>query len=253
MFKLYISQEKNRDILLDKIEDISPNNNYYIALIFKKKLDIYINSVNNQNESIYQENVDINNITDLQINLKIGHNDNQKKFFKGFIGPFSLIKNLTLIKDSKYSDIIPKILQLKDFYYYFPYFYSKTTNYQFENIISYYKINDSNYFKNIKIYLQKYIKEFECYLYITPEIIDLYYSLKDKNIPFIYLLDIPDICEYQRCFVILDINISLTNIESISEKFLNNNGFDYICLIYEYFYQFSNLYLLNKKEFNNVS
>ena len=69
MFKLYISQEKNRDILLDKIEDISPNNNYYIALIFKKKLDIYINSVNNQNESIYQENVDINNITDLQINL----------------------------------------------------------------------------------------------------------------------------------------------------------------------------------------
>ena len=48
-------------------------------------------------------------------------------------------------------------------------------------------------------------------------------------------------------------NISLTNIETINEKFLTNNGFDYICLIYEYFYQFSNLYLLNKKEFNNVS
>ena len=251
--KLYISQEKNRDILLDKIEDISPNNNYYIALIFKKKLDIYINSVNNQKESIYQEIVDINNITELQINLKIGHNDNQKEFFKGFIGSFFLIKNITLTKDSKYSDIIPKILQLKDFYYYFPYFYSKTTNYQFENIISYYQINDSNYFKNIKIYLQKYIKEFECYLYITPEIIDLYYSLKDKNIPFIYLPEIPDICEYQQCFVILDMNISLTNIETINEKFLTNNGFDYICLIYEYFYQFSNLYLLNKKEFNNDS
>ena len=253
--KLYIYQEKNKDFILDKIENIFPNTNYYSALYFKsKKLYIFLRSVNNQKENKYSQILELSHINDLQINFKIGHNDNEKEYFKGFIGSFFLIKKLTLqTNEIKYDYIINVILKLKDFYKYFPYFFSKSTNYNFDNILSYHQMRDSDSFNKIQNHLQKHIKEFECYLYLTPEIINLCYSLMDKNIPFAYLPNIPDICEYQQYYVILDMNISLTNIDSINEEFLTNNGFNYICLIYEYFYQFSNLYILNKKEFDDNS
>ena len=141
-------------------------------------------------------------------------------------------------------------MKLKDFYKYFPYFFSKSTNYDFDSILSYQQIDYSNSLYQIKNYLIKNIKEFNCLLYLTPEILNLYNSLMDKDEPLVFLPDIPDICQNQIYFAITDMNISLTNFDSIYLDFLTNNGFDYICLIYEYFYQFSNLYLLNKSKFN---
>ena len=248
--KLFIYHNKN-NIILDKIEDISSNNNYFIALYFKnKKLSINVISVNNNKENKYHQEIDIKNNKDIQIKIKIGHNDVEKEYFKGYIGSFILIKNLSLQKDINYEDIVYNILGLKDFYKYFPYFFSKSTNYNFDNILLYHQVDNENLFLNKKNYLQKHIKEFECTFYLTPEIIETYKSLNDIHLSFIYLPDVPDICEIQHFYVILEMNISLTNFELIYIDFLTNNGFYYICLIYEYLYQFSNIYIANKNNLN---
>ena len=252
--KLYICQEEKKEIILDNIDDISLYTNYYIALFFKnKKVNIFVRSVNNSKEIKNQQEIEISNIKELQMNLKIGHNDNENGYFQGYIGSIISIRNLSYEKGINFSDIIFSLLKLREFYKYFPYFFSKTTNYNFENILSYYKSSNENLFINIRNHLKKYIKDFECLLYLTPEIISLYNSLKDKDIPFVYLPEVPDICENQKFYVILDMNISLVNFDSILINFLTNNGLDYICLIYEYYYQFSNLYVLNKNELKEDS
>ena len=241
----------NQNIILDKIQDIYPNNNYFIALYFKnKKLSIYLISANNNQSNKFHQEFDIINYKDNQINMKIGHNDDKKEYFKGYIGSIIFIKNLLLQKDIIYEDIIYNILEMKDFYKYFPYFFSSSTNYNFNNILLYYPAKNEVLFLNKKKYLQTNIKEFECIFYLTPDIIGLYKSLNDKNLPLVYLPDVPNVCESQHFHVILEKNISLTNFDLINIYFVINNGFYYICLIYEYFYQFSNIYITRKANFN---
>ena len=252
--KLAVYQENKKgkikkDIPLEQIDDIKFNTNYFIGLYFNgKKLCINIRSVN-INRSKYHQEVAINNIINNRCNLKIGHNGDENEYFKGYIGSIIIIKQLSLIKGVNYEDIIYNILKLKEYYKFFPYFICKKTKYKFNNIVSFYPNENDYLFSNIKKFLQKNIIEFDCFLYLTPEIIDVYYSLMDKYLPFHYLPCVPDICESQRLDDILDMNISLTNFDSVYIDFLRNNGFDYICLIYEYFYQFSNLYMLNKDNF----
>ena len=169
--------------MLDKIEDLSPNNNYFIALHFdNKKLRIYIFSSNISKSNQFNQVIDISNNKCFQINLKIGHNDNEKEYYKGFIGSLYLIKTKKLSIESKinYEDIIFIILELKHLYKYFPYF-SKITNYNFDNILLYYNVDDEILLLKNRRYLQANIKDFECELYLNPKIIEIYDTLNDKN------------------------------------------------------------------------
>ena len=246
---LYISLDKKNDICLNKIENIVPNTNYYLALNFNnKKLNTNVFSSNNIKENTYEQEIEISNHKKSIINLKIGHN-NEKEYFKGFIGSFIIIQNLSL-KNNSDKKFINNILKLKDFYKYFPYFSCPTISYDFSQIFCFENISNEKLFNQIKNEIEKDVNKFECILYITPELLNLSYSLYDKHFPFVYLPEIPDICQVQKDYLIHDINISLTNFFSTNIEFLKNNGFDYFCLIYEYFYQFANLYILNKNDLN---
>ena len=249
--KLYISSlDKKNDILLDKIDNISPNTNYYMALYFNnKKLSINGISLDKFKEKNFQQQIEISNYKQSIINIRIGHNNNEKEYFKGYIGSFIIIQNLSL-KNNNYDQVINNIFKLKDFYKYFPYFIRQKVSYDFSQILNIDNLENENLFYEIREYLKNNINEFECIFYLTPELLNIYYSLFDKYLPFAYLPEVPDICESQKDYHIHEMNISLTNFFPINLEFIKNNGFDYLCLIYEYFYQFANLYLLNQKEFN---
>ena len=251
-YKLYLCQEKSKGIMnkeLDQIDDIIPNTNYFIALNFMKtKLCINILSTINKNEKNYHQEININSIKNIIYNLKLGHNNEKQEYFKGYIGPFIIIKNFSLNKGTNNEEIITNILKLNNYYKFFPYFICKNANYNFDNIFSYYQIDTENLFNKIKTFLENNISEFDCLFYITPEIMNVYNSLMGKS--FICLPDIPDIYQSEKNHLIVDLNISLTNYNSTYIDFLRNNGFDYICLIFEYFYQFSNMYNLYKNDFS---
>ena len=238
--KLYVHQQKKNDkskndFILDNIEDIIPNSNYYIAIYFmNKKICINLKRVNINNEKDYHQEIDTNIIIkDLKIILKLGHLVEKDEYFKGYIGSFTIFKNLQ--KDINHEEVINTILKLKDYYTYFPYLICKSTKYNFENLKNFYP---EEYDKLIKIkkYVQKNIKQFECIFYLSPDIINLYSSLIEKKFKFDYMPVIPDICESQNFHIVLEMNISLTKFDSINADFLKNNGLDYICLIFEYFY-----------------
>ena len=181
--------------------------------------------------------------------IKIGNSNDKNEYFKGYMGPFVIINNLVLKKGISYEDMIDKVLDLKDNYYHFPYYTCESTIYNLRDMNFFSQIEDINSSNSMKKYFQDNITQSECTLYLTPQLINVYNSLIGNSSSFIFMPMVPDICESQKYYVILDINISMTNFDNIYETFLSNNGFDYLCLIYEYFYQFSNLYLQNKDNF----
>ena len=109
IFKLYIQKENNINKLmfyqgkdekkkkircLEKIGNIQLNSKYIISIRFtNKKLWIYLLKQDEKNEKYFEEN----EIIDVDINapiLKIGHDDKNNQYFKGYIGSFIILKEL---------------------------------------------------------------------------------------------------------------------------------------------------------------
>ena len=251
--KLSIYQEKNKNkiINLNNLDDISFNANYFIAIYFmKKKVCINLKKVSFVEEKNFHQEIEINLFKESQIMMKIGYCDDKNEYFKGYMGPFIIINNLVLKKGISYEDMIDKVLDLKDNYYLFPYYISSTTTYNLRDMNPFSQNEDINSSNAFRKYFQENITQSECSLYLNPQLINVYNSLIGHSSSFIFMPIIPDICESQKYYVFLEMNISMTNFDNIYETFLSNNGFDYLCLIYEYFYQFSNLYLQNKDSFD---
>ena len=177
--KLYIYQEKNKTpINLNKIENIYPNINYYLAIKFSnKKLNIFINKKSLKNETYFEER----EIFDIESNspvMSIGFDDSINNYLNGFIGSIIIIKNLSIKKKIEKKNIINKILDLQNLYKFFPLFLCKSSEYNFDNYFYYSSIDEQREINNIIKFLKENIEKYECAFYLTPDVLDMYYSLK---------------------------------------------------------------------------
>ena len=244
--KLMIYHEKKNEknpklIELNKIENISPKTNYYIGLKFlEKKAIIHMKKVDENGEKYYEQEIEIFNFKIISALMQIGHDNTKNEFFKGYIGSFMVISDLSVKKTVNHQSIISSVLELKDYYKIFPYLLNKSADFDIDNYFYFLNIKEENKIKNIISFIQTNIDDFECTLYITPEILKIYHSLVLKYetapLPIIPLINIS-----QGLYVIFDIDISTTKFKNVYIEFQKNNGFYYFSLIYEYFYQFFTL------------
>ena len=249
--KLYITQgqKKHKEICLNKINNISADFNYFLAIYFKdKKANICVskNGLENYNEEI--EIYEIDNKKTSNIRMKIGneykYSDN--KAFEGYIGPLIILKDLKINKKINKNDIIKSIFDLKSLYNFLPFFITKESVYNFDYVFEIYSSEEKNLYKTRILNLKENIESFKCQLYLTPEIINVYYSLYLKNNSFSEIPNIPHISYLKNDNVIEILNVSTMIKGYILEDFLKNNGLDYICLVYEYLYQI--FYSIQKNE-----
>jgi hypothetical protein len=154
-----------------------------------------------------------------------------------------MIKNPPNTKEIKnYHDLISVILKMKYFYQYFI-FLEPNSSYSFEYMNHYIEHNVIN---NAKKKLEN-INYSECFLYLTPDLLSFYNespsepSEKDKTIP-----DIGIICQNQKDYKINKLNVTLVRHEKGIYNFNMDNGLNYICLLYEYIYQFMRNYIENE-------
>ena len=85
--------------------------------------------------------------------------------------------------------------------------------------------------------------KFECIFFLSPSVIESYSNMQESNFHKYFLPLVPNICETQNNYNIIELNISLIKKESIFNFFLMSNGLYFICLQFEYLYQLSfNIY-----------
>ena len=197
--------------------------------------------LNGKNQKYFEE-IEILEIDNDKPVLKIGHDDKNNEYFKGYIGDFIILKNLEIKKHVNVNDVINNILDLKSLYKFFPLFFSDSSIYNFDEVIFFSCNKEEKEFNNIKNFLCNNIENLKCEIYLTPEIIDVYYSLfwKNPNEENYILPEIPNVTLGKK-YKIINMNISLAKISSIHNDFLRNNGFNYLILIYEYYYHFFKL------------
>ena len=255
LYPLFIIENNNKDILL------------YLYLIYNKDENIYelYLIVNDKNLIIKENKIYIGftyyiNISltqgklylsyyygkevyseDFNINKRLRESENynlilgkkRNDAFSGYIGPIIIIKILSNLKEGEILHLINTILKLNIYYQYFIYL-KKDSSYFFDNLYLYKK---NNVLENCKAELSKY--NFDCLLYLTPDILT---KKNIKKIPNentkITLPNIDDICLLQKYYEINNLNITLVKQEKTNINFINENGLDYICLVYEYIYQY---------------
>ena len=227
------------EIKIENKAKILSNITYYFNITFNVD-KVCINFYNGKGD-IMQFELDKNKkiFDSNSFNLIFGFNKKETGVFSGYIGPIIIIKNPSNAKEIKLNELISLIFKLQKDYQYFI-FLEPNSNYSFEY---------RNYFQN-NIILNKTrkklekISSFECFLYLTPDIINLFHEEVDKknNLP-----DIGIICPNQKNYIINNLNITLIKYEQGIFNFIMDNGLNYICLLYEYIYQF----LRNYEERNN--
>ena len=230
---LYIKEQgKAKHISLDNLQFIENNKYYYIALnLEEKSINVYLDK-----EKTFKEIKIKEFYKNEDYIIQIGYDKFSKEFFKGLIGPLVIFKNKEISKRN--IKLISKIFYSKDKYPYIIYSLCNSTIYKFDyndnfgiesNII----LNNLNELKN----------KFECIFYLSPYIIESYSNIQESNFQKYYLPLVPNICENQNKYNIMELNISLMKKENITKFFLMNNGLYLICLQFEYLYQLSiNIY-----------
>ena len=79
---------------------------------------------------------------------------------------------------------------------------------------------------------------------------DHFRFFSDKSRVVNHLPNIDSICKYQRSYNIYNLNITLIKHEQGINNFLMDNGLNYICLLYEYIYQFYENYFREEAQDN---
>ena len=189
-FKLYIYQEyqdkrkekHKNEICIEKLGNLFIDDIYYLAINFGDKLDIYIKNgeVNDFYQNVEKFNIE-KNYSIMKIKIGSYFDNIEKKVFKGYIGPIIIIKNLSNKKKINVNDIINKILNLKNLYHFFPFFMCKKSNYKFHNLFIFPSSKIESEIKEIISVFQKIEFSFQCDLFLTPEILNIFYSLVLKN------------------------------------------------------------------------
>ena len=214
IYKLYLYQQKgdkkNKNICLDKLGNIQLDIKYLLAIKFSnKKIGIFMNQLAEKNE-IYFEEVDSLDFDKDFLILKIGIDDIKEEFFKGLLGSFIIMKKVEKKKNDNINEIINNILDLKNLYKFFPLLLSDSSIYNFEEKIFFSSIKEEYRFNKIKNYLNKNSENFKFELYLTPEIMGLYYCMvsNNENQENYNLPEIPNITSDDK-YKIIDMNISL--------------------------------------------
>ena len=266
-YKLNIYQEKGdkkkKNITLEKVGNIQLDINYIISIkILNRKISIYIIKLNEKNEKYFEEFDFFEVKNNTPILLKIGNDEENNEYFKGYIGTFIVMKNIEVKKNCKIEDFINYILGLKNLYSYFPFFLSNSSIYNLEEALFFSSNKEENEFNEIKKFLVNNIEKCNFEIYLSPKMMGIYYSLlfKNENKENCYLTEVPNITNSQK-YKIINLNISLGTKSKIFDVFLRNNGFDYLILILEYYYHFFKLleserdkfeFDLNNNEYRNI-
>ena len=205
---------------------INSNTTYYLCVCFND--DQLLIKIYEQNNEIFsspaiKKNSKLFSISSLSITF--GYYRKKAEVFSGFIGPIMIISNP---KQSKMiNEFISSVLLLgRKYIYYIPiclgldFIEGDDIIFNMQNI------------RNINYKLDKV----ECLLYLIPKNL-IFFNEKssvEKRLP-IY----DNFCSTQENYIIQNFNVSLVKYEKGIYEFIKDNGLDYICLLYEYIYQFS--------------
>ena len=259
LLSIIYKNKKEETVDLNELNIVNYNVTYFICIHLNKSfINIYLYSSSPLNTKVLKSTGEIKmNFKEEAILLKLGYDDltKQKEYFSGYIGNFYMIKlNNAKIKIDyeNIKFIIENILILKEYYRYIIFYLNlnkseKNSDYNLD-YISFYK-NKNEIWEAMKIFEiieNKSNNYYEIILCLFPELFK-FFNLKDKNsliqsgIP-----TLPGICEKQREFIISDINITFVKYDYSKDIFLMKNGLNYFCLQFEYYFQFTNYYLLFK-------
>ena len=230
---IYISLE-GKEKHLEEIAIIKPNMLYYFSLCFYEN-KLLINFCNKKEQINSYEIKKSKKLFDIKtVSLKFGFYEKRINVFSGYFGPIIMIKNPKKLKEPY--DFIFSILKLEHNYKN-SIFYNNNSNYFFAN---------SFFMKKGKKESENKFEKFDCLLYLEPKTFS-FLSNKSKHLP-----NIEHICKIQTIYNIQNLNISLIKNELGIINFVKDNGLQFICLLYEYIYQF--LEHNNKLDFgeNNV-
>ena len=244
------SEKKSKILHLDKIENIIPNVNYYLGIRFMdRKISIQVKKVDIKTEKNYEQEEEIYSFKFQSAAMRLGHDDKTNEYFKGYIGSIIIINNLSVKKNANLGSVITSTLALKDYYKFFPYISHKSEEFEFDigNYLYFSHFKIENEVKAIINFIQNTIENYNCSLYITPEIMTLYHSFMEN---LLVLPEIPIVSESQNCDVISEFNVSMTKLNLVYIEFQKNNGFDLFSLVFEYFYQFFTLMSMEENKLN---
>ena len=235
VYDLYISIE-GKEKKMERIPKIKPYTTYYFSLCFniskllinfcERKEDIYSTEIGKKDKLLA-----INSIS-----LAFGFYKKRVFVFSGYIGPIIMIRNPKNSKDL--NTFISSVLKLESNYRNYIYL-NKNTNYISEEEISFKKNN--NYELDYKL------EKLDFIIYLMP---DIFRFFNDKSRVVNHLPNIDCICKYQKSFNIYNLNVTLIKHEQGIIDFIMDNGLNYICLIYEYIYQFYQYYLRDEVKDN---
>ena len=234
-YELYLLKDNIEKKILTQVK-IKSNITYYVNVTFSNKVNIYIYNGKNK---IFEDQLDKIKFDQNFFNLNIGHlkKGEKNEAFSGYFGP------VIVINPFKVPDIIQLTLNLKNNYHNFI-FLDQYSNYSFEYINSF-NINKSNTdLAQIRKNYEK-INKFDCLLYLTPDIVSFYNQNSEKN----HLPNVGYVSKYQKIYEIINLNVTLVKNDQGMINFITDNGISYICLLYEYIYQFLRNYTEQKDEF----
>ena len=226
-FDLHISCEQ-KEIKLENIPKIKKNMIYYFSLCFNvNKLLIYFS---NKKEEIFSTEINKNNklLAIKSISLLFGFYKKRSNVFSGYFGPIINIRNPKNSKELK--KFIYSILNLEYNYRNYIFLDENSNFFTEEDII--FKKNKNNE-------LSYQLEKLDILLYLIP---DNFRFFSDKSGVVNHLPNLDSICKYQRSHNVYNLNVTLIKHEQGIINFIMDNGLNYICLLYEYIYQFCENY-----------
>ena len=235
-FYLCLSLE-GKEKQLDNLPIIKSKTTYYFSLCFN--INKLLISFCNKKEEIFCTEIDKYNklLAITSISLSFGFYKKRVNVFSGYIGPIIMVKYPKNFKEI--NEFISSVLKLESNYNNFI-FLLKNSNFFFEREF-YCQINMNNKF-------DYKLEKIECLLYIIPEKF-CFFNCKSSMLNHIPKID--SICKIQREYNVYNLNTTLIRHEQGIINFIMDNGLDYICLLYEYIYQFIENYLIEEVKENN--
>ena len=283
-YSLHVSQPLTKEKTNNKKEEkiiIKKNVNYYCCIYFENEnvnIYIYYDSFSQTKAKKKVIKLKLNNISQKTVILSFGcdfllynkdikEKDGKNYFFSGYIGPVIIIKDLIskISRRANIEGVIEKILLLKEGYKDLLFIRnrdksinnSEAINTFNEDMVDYSFINEEfkRKEKSINSLLKKHFDSLECLLYLIPNCFSYFDSNKEiskKN----YIPLVSNFCNKHINYKIKKLNITLSNHFLSINNFINDNGFNYFCLQFEYFNQLIQYYLvnkeINKKNFNDI-
>ena len=235
-YYLYLSQE-GKEKQIENIPNIKSRTTYYISLCFNVKT-LIIKFCNTKDIIISTEIQKSNKVLDTQsLSLSFGFYKKKVNVFSGYFGSIIMIKNPKNARDL--DAFLTSVLKLESNY---------NNMILFMDHSFYSSENEIYYQKNLNNQIDCKLDKNDFLLYLIPE---TFRYLNDKSGVTNHFPNIDSICKIQRGYNIYNLNITLVKHEKGIINFIMDNGFNYIYLLYEYIYQFTENFFNEEIEVNN--